>query len=1845
MKRKLFLMSLILMSVLGMSAQKSWNFSDAQWYSGLDSNGKVVTTDYTELTTIDGLTLTATAEKKMTVDNSKKTVDDVQYIARLKTGGAGNVDADGNIERTLCFDVDGPTSISVVVAHASSSGDARQLNFCAGTYDKNNPFATVEVAVGDPSRKTVEYVGPAKTIYLASANSGLNFYAIDTTPIEGDFYGIVGELTGGWDDDLVMTPTPDDPNVYTATVEGFKTGAKTYNYKLRKNFKWGEFEVPADGNCQYTFDAPGIYTLTFTANIANKTLECVAEKTANIEITSYSIVGELTGGWDNDVDMVQSEENPNIYTLNLDNFYSEGNKTYEYKLRANHEWGIYELPVSGNNTFTLNDAGYYNLTITANIAENTLDCQAVKLVILDNIAALKAYTDEGVVQVKLTDAKVTYSGVTSRTDSWGDVTETEHIIIEDATGGYDFQNIGVSASIIKGMTLNGFIEMQISTSIYGAQIVPTENTAAMFQALDKVEGTAEPLLVNDANWDEYAENYDWRYMRMEKIPLNIVAGSYGDDYVLGIEQMGEGGIGISDNLGLNIEDMNLTDGMVVDVEGYIINYYGLFYAFVPTSIVEHVDYYAIVGELTGGWPTDEAQTDVLMTRSEENENVYTLVVEGFEAFPRTYEYKLRTNYNWNEFVLPASGNNTYTFPELGVYTLTFTANIAENTLICEAVKTGDLDITFSVIGELTGGWDTDLDMVKSEENPNIFTAEVKNFYNEGDRTYEYKLRANHEWGIFEIPDGDSNLEFYLGDAGYYDLTFTANIVDNTLECQAVKLAILDNIAALKAYEGEGGDVKLQLTNAKVTYAGTFSEDDGFGNSYEDDYCVLEDETGAYMFNTIGMGKAFATGNVLNGLLELTINQLWGVNNVTANENTEASIATIEVTEGTVEPMVVNEENIDAYAENFDWKYVKFENVSGTRNESGEYYLNIPLFNDTYGCMDLFGVVTEWPADGEEVDAVGFLYDFMGGYSTFFQPISFEKKTANADVTVITFGNANPGRDYITDPFMVNGVTNLETDLKDGTHMLFNFESAGNPNGKFWAAAIAGEWNNSAAVAEMNEALNTGFENSDFAAGSALQATNPGPGDSHTNLILTFNDVTKKTLELYVTMTGRNGPLDEVTVTGLDNYIISYAVGSGDGFVSTPTFSQEILGVTLVKIQGYLIDGESVAVTSLSMAGENSAKNGFQLAGYTLTDEELPFVINSMAVVGTFPGMSWDPAEGIAMKQDAENAAIWTLKMEGVAVEAQQYEYKATANGKWGAYELPASGNQDFIFGTDEYPAGVYDLTFTADTAEGTLNFEAVKTPLPETVDIAVTDDVYDAEGYYRTFSSIYPLDFSDAEGIKAYTGKKNIIYDDATGLDLCEVDLTPIVKVPANTGILIKATEANVYTVKVATDDIDQVAENDLLVAAEKTDLFPLIDTYTKGIATLGHEVKTVYGLTVDALGFLSLPAPATEGVQFLEKGDVYITLDYDEKDQMYWNNDYAKLVFLDRELPIAKNIAALLEMPDGDATLKFAENTIVTFGNDSYIAIEDATGAMFIQNPGIGVCEGVVLSGEMTGTLNQSTLFPVLLPSGQTDLSLITVLEQTEPLNLPETTLEGSFEDNLNHRVVIRNLTLSVVPQESYGYSYNDYFVTDQNGAEIELSDNMYFLQEGSLDNLNDGDIVDLTGYAYIIPENSALAGYVDNLYQFQVATIDRVPVYSIVGDFCGEGEEGWSNDMDMTRSEEDPNVFTLVVNDFRVQAKTYEYKLRTDHQWGGYELPYEGNNNFVFGTPEYPAGVYNLTFVANVETHSLDLYPELKTATAITEVNEDWSDGNTYNLNGQRIDAPKKGVVIRNGKKIVVK
>ncbi len=148
----------------------------------------------------------------------------------------------------------------------------------------------------------------------------------------------------------------------------------------------------------------------------------------------------------------------------------------------------------------------------------------------------------------------------------------------------------------------------------------------------------------------------------------------------------------------------------------------------------------------------------------------------------------------------------------------------------------------------------------------------------------------------------------------------------------------------------------------------------------------------------------------------------------------------------------------------------------------------------------------------------------------------------------------------------------------------------------------------------------------------------------------------------------------------------------------------------------------------------------------------PTPIESMAIVGDFTGGwptqdetgAWDFSMAKPMTKSEENTDIWTLTVPFVA-EAKTYEYKAAANGKYGDYDLPAEGNQNFVFGTDEYPAGEYNLTFTADTKNNTLALDVEKASI-QTFTATFTTNAY-------WWDNVYAYAWSgDGENATKYLG-------------------------------------------------------------------------------------------------------------------------------------------------------------------------------------------------------------------------------------------------------------------------------------------------------------------------------------------------------------------------------------------------------------------------------------------------------------------------------------------------------------
>ena len=148
----------------GEGSDLTWNFST----SDFNSLGTISTT-----TTINGLTLVAKSDATMIVDYSEKDIDGHHFTHRLKTGGSGQ-----STSRHLYFSVTGACTIEVyLISGKTNPVDIRTLNVYQDSYGGTQ--LTTMTAGETLSKVSYNYTGGATTIYMGSAKSGINLYAIN----------------------------------------------------------------------------------------------------------------------------------------------------------------------------------------------------------------------------------------------------------------------------------------------------------------------------------------------------------------------------------------------------------------------------------------------------------------------------------------------------------------------------------------------------------------------------------------------------------------------------------------------------------------------------------------------------------------------------------------------------------------------------------------------------------------------------------------------------------------------------------------------------------------------------------------------------------------------------------------------------------------------------------------------------------------------------------------------------------------------------------------------------------------------------------------------------------------------------------------------------------------------------------------------------------------------------------------------------------------------------------------------------------------------------------------------------------------------------------------------------------------------------------------------------------------------------------------------------------------------------------------------------------------------------------------------------------------------------------
>lgn len=101
---------------------------------------------------------------------------------------------------------------------------------------------------------------------------------------------------------------------------------------------------------------------------------------------------------------------------------------------------------------------------------------------------------------------------------------------------------------------------------------------------------------------------------------------------------------------------------------------------------------------------------------------------------------------------------------------------------------------------------------------------------------------------------------------------------------------------------------------------------------------------------------------------------------------------------------------------------------------------------------------------------------------------------------------------------------------------------------------------------------------------------------------------------------------------------------------------------------------------------------------------------TMAIVGDFSEDGWEATKGIPMTLSEDNNSIWTATLNNFEVKSDKlnYEFKSFANGKDNEYVLPATENQTYNFDFDGARAGIYNIVFTANTADNTVKISAIE---------------------------------------------------------------------------------------------------------------------------------------------------------------------------------------------------------------------------------------------------------------------------------------------------------------------------------------------------------------------------------------------------------------------------------------------------------------------------------------------------------------------------------------------------------
>ena len=1018
----------------------------------------------------------------------------------------------------------------------------------------------------------------------------------------------------------------------------------------------------------------------------------IEEYVAPVTINSMSIVGELTGGWPNTEtgdwsmakEMTKSADNPNIWTLSVAEFEAEA-KEYQYKATANGKYGDYELPSEGNKKYTFTEAGKYSLLFTADTEKHEL-----------TLVATKAEPD-----------KQTFTATFKNSIGWADVYayawsgEGESVVEfngsfpgvkleKDETIGvykYSVEAVNAPEKIIFSNGLTGEDLQQTEDLVFtnGAEYDKTASTEPATISKVQICGATDAAWTNriDFELNSAAPEQPNTYYNV------LDATAYTDDveFKLVVNESEWLGIGrfekIEDPEGLVDQTTNVGDGKSYNF--ILKNSNGKYQKYdFKASWKENPDAGA-------GWTLEVLGKEA---RSTTEKQTFTATFKNSIGWADVYAYA------WSgegESVVEFNGS----FPgvklekdeTIGVYKYSVEAvNAPEKIIFSNGLTGEDLqqteDLVFTngaeydktastepatiskvqICGATDAAWTNRIDFELNSAAP----EQPNTYYNVLDATaytddVEFKLVVNEsEWlGIgrfekIEDPEGLVDQTTNVGDGKSYN--FILKNSNGKYQKYDFKASWKENPDA-----GAGWTLEVLGKEARAEQPGdatwTVAGDNAtlFGETWKPALTandMVKGEDGLYKWEKTE--QTLTAGDVL---FKVVKNHSWdneaypsdnykltipenGKYTVTITFDAEKKeVAAVATKTGDV---VIPDAEITSVQMPGDWNWAL---EKGEDNVEPYLVLTKGENNTWTGVLDLTEVTTD-----QKFKLVVNKKEWLG----------LGELTLNAGELVST--ETDKDNNFI----LLNATSGYQTYDVTATWEANASAKAG------WTLTIAGKDERPVVTEPVYTLVGAFYDGEGKESASFF-------GESWK--VLEANNLEKIYDEFYKKeYTGINLEKGNVSLKVLKDGDWDHPYPNADGY------NLEIPSAGVYDLTFTFHPDQSV------VRGEADKKSD-------------PIEITRMDIVGDFTGGwpskdetsgEWDWSVAKAMTQDATNPAIWTLTVEGFKAEAKTYEYKATANGQYGVYELPASGNNNWVFGTEAYPAGKYDLLFTANTADNSL---------------------------------------------------------------------------------------------------------------------------------------------------------------------------------------------------------------------------------------------------------------------------------------------------------------------------------------------------------------------------------------------------------------------------------------------------------------------------------------------------------------------------------------------------------------